>query len=329
MKALALVTALTVLVVAVAASAKSYKNPVVVDQMADPGVFYDSHKHHMYIAAVTGGTANGNKFKLSTSKDLVSWSHTGFTFPKGSKGSPKWAHSDFWAPEISYVGNGNYVLVFSAADKSGQRCIGIAHATDPLGPWHDLGKPFISKAGGTNIDPTLYKSKGGKWYLYWKTFPRSIIWVREMNAKFNGFAAGSTPKQLIVNDLSWEGAVAEGPHMYYRKPYYYLFYSGGQCCTNKPTYAVGVARSKSPTGPFKKKGAPIMRSNGAFKGPGHCSVLDVHGTSKAVMVYHAWRAGHVGGRGERNLMVDVVRWSRDGWPYFHGDVPSSSKQPVP
>ena len=71
-----------------------------------------------------------------------------------------------------------------------------------------------------------------------------------------------------------------------RNGWYYLFYSGHGYCD--ASYAVGVARSRSPYGPWEKKGDPILRTTGWRVGPGHCSVIeDANGQS--VMIYHTWK----------------------------------------
>ena len=65
---------------------------------------------------------------------------------------------------------------------------------------------------------------------------------------------------------------------------HYLLYSGNSYAND--TYAVGVARASSPLGPFQKAGAPLVKSNGSWVGPGHCSVLDTP-AGDTYMVYHA------------------------------------------
>ena len=77
--------------------------------------------------------------------------------------------------------------------------------------------------------------------------------------------------QLIKNELPWENDLVEGPWFVNHGSLYYLFYSANGYCGD--AYAVGVARSKEPLGPYEKRGAPIRVSDAKFKGPGHCSVI--------------------------------------------------------
>ena len=106
---------------------------------------------------------------------------------------------------------------------------------------------------------------------------------------------------------------------------YYLFYSGNGYWGSG--YAVGVARSGSPLGPFVKADAPIVATAGEWIGPGHNAVVDTpaHNT---YLVYHAWRQGHVNGPGDaRVALVDRVFWN-NGWPSVPAG-PSSRSLPVP
>jgi beta-xylosidase len=140
---------------------------------------------------------------------------------------------------------------------------------------------------------------------------------------------GDAAVELISNTLPWEGSLVEGPWHIFRAPYHYIFYSANGYASDR--YAVGVARSKSPLGPYTKKGEPILRSNEKWIGPGHCSVISKHGKNEEfVMVYHSWIKDHVGDDNiGRKMLMDVVKWSSDGWPEIQGGTPSIKPQPKP
>lgn len=130
---------------------------------------------------------------------------------------------------------------------------------------------------------------------------------------------------LITNDQGWEGPLVEGPFVVKKAGYYQLFYSANAYYNG--TYAVGVARSQSPLGPYQKAGPPILKTNAAWVGPGHCSVVDTP-DGDTYMVYHAWQAGHVAGPGDGRLtLVDAVFWE-NGWPVVPA-APSSRSRPMP
>ena len=106
---------------------------------------------------------------------------------------------------------------------------------------------------------------------------------------------------------------------------YWLFYSGNAYYDGR--YAVGVARADSLLGPYTKAPGPIVVTDGAWVGPGHCSVVDVPGAGDW-LVYHAWQAGHVNGPGDgRLVLLDAIDWS-GAWPSVPG-APSTRSRPLP
>ncbi|KKK73861.1 hypothetical protein LCGC14_2889580, partial [marine sediment metagenome] len=112
--------------------------------------------------------------------------------------------------------------------------------------------------------------------------------------------------------------------------FYYLYYSGDNCCGANTHYAVMVARSKNPTGPFEKfsnkSGKPfILNKNDRWLAPGHNSVItDKKGQDW--MMYHA-----IDNRDPENgrvfLMYKITY--ENGWPKISGGTPSVSKSKKP
>ena len=119
--------------------------------------------------------------------------------------------------------------------------------------------------------------------------------------------------------------LVEGAWVTYRDGYYYLFFSGDNCCGEEPTriphYAVMVARSKSATGPFEQYGrvmekntSAILVKNDAWDGPGHNSVIrDAAGQDW--MVYHAVDPKQRINDNfiRRVMLIDLIVY-KDGWP---------------
>ena len=94
--------------------------------------------------------------------------------------------------------------------------------------------------------------------------------------------------RLLEVGEEWEthmGRVAEGPFVLKHKSIYYLTYSANH--TRCRDYAVGVAMSKSPTGPFGKfKGNPILHRNDRFCGVGHHSFTTSRDGKTLICAYH-------------------------------------------
>ena len=119
--------------------------------------------------------------------------------------------------------------------------------------------------------------------------------------------------------------LVEGAWITRRAGWYYLFYSGDNCCGAKADYAVMVARSRSATGPFQTleqtKGIPhsiILEKRGHWHAPGHNSVAhDDQGYDW--LVYHAvdLRRPRTKPTDEVNtrrvMLIDRIDWEA-GWP---------------
>ncbi|NVB81829.1 MAG: family 43 glycosylhydrolase [Kofleriaceae bacterium] len=307
----------------VLARAGQYRNPLG-PTCADPGI--------IKIAGTDGPTfwaaCTGNGFPLFKSRDLVHWTAAGRIFTVATK--PKWAGGNNWAPEIHRVGNGLVAYFTALSPSRGRMCIGAARAASMAGPWRDIGHPLVCDRNVSLIDAHVYSDAAGRHYLYYKTdgnglSPKkpTIIYGHQLRADGAGFVGKR--HALLRNTLGWEGDVVEAPWVIHRGTYYYLFYSGFRYCN--ATYGVGVARSRSPLGPFTKRSAPILKSNGRWAGPGHNSVVRTGG--KAYMVYHAWDAPHAcGDPGGRHLMIDAISW-KGGWPVVNNGTPSRTARQAP
>lgn len=308
----------------VIAAAARYRNPLG-PSCADPGVIKIAGADGpMFWAACTG-----NGYPLFKSRDLVTWERAGKIFTLKTK--PKWAGGAPWAPEIHRIGDGLVAYFTALSPSRGRMCIGAARATRMQGPWTDIGRPLVCDRNVSLIDANVHVDAAtGKRYLYYKTDGNAlrpqqptIIYGHELRADGIGFVGKR--RALLRNTLAWEGDVVEAPWVIHRGGYHYMFYSGFRYCN--ATYGVGVARARSPLGPFVKKSAPIVRSNGTWAGPGHNAVVRAGGAR--YMVYHAWDAPHgCEDGGTRKLMLDVINW-RGGWPVINNGTPSVGPRTAP
>jgi len=304
----------------------TFQNPVVDTDAPDPGVLFYNGLWYM----VTTGCSGSNCYPIRRSKDLAHWEQIGFVLGESTK--PSWACGDFWAPELHVI-NGRVNCYFSARHTNGRLTIGGATAASPEGPFTAFQNPVMSMDYSVIDVNVAYDEESKKPYLVWKVEKDATpILIAELNK--DGSATVGQAKELIRVDQNWEGPLVEGPWIMYHKPYYYLFYSGNPY--NTPNYAVGVARSKSVTGPYQKAATPIMSQIGdgspshKFTGPGHCSVVHVPSTGADVMVYHSWYSGKVGQAPGRVVLADRIFWGDDGWPRVGAaGTPSQRTLPVP
>jgi arabinan endo-1,5-alpha-L-arabinosidase len=156
----------------------------------------------------------------------------------------------------------------------------------------------------------------------------------------------SQPVDLVAtikdeNPANYQRLV-EGAWMTLRDGYYYLFYSGDNCCGDKAHYAVMVARSKSATGPFEtlarstgKSSSAILELNDRWIAPGHNSVIR-DGSGQDWIFYHAidsknryLKDGIGGDRDVRRIMLMDRIVYRNGWPMIDSSSPSTMRQAGP
>ena len=317
----------------------TFANPVLDRDFPDPAVIRASDGYHYaYATQTTGADGRTINIQVARSRDLVSWEHLGDALPA----KPSWAArtQDFWAPDVAEHG-GRYYLYYSAkpdealTDESRGLCLAVATAERPEGPFTDSGRPLQCGPGFVNIDPMAFDDPAtGRRLLYWGS-GFGPIKVQELAEDRTSFAPGSAPVDLVAVDRTDDPAnyrrLVEGAWVIRRGPYYYLFFSGDNCCGPNIHYAAMVARSRSATGPFEVLPEPILAARGTWIGPGHNSVVrDSAGTDW--IVYHAVDARRprtlpgddVNTR--RIMLIDRLEW-RDGWPRAVG--PSEGPVPAP
>jgi arabinan endo-1,5-alpha-L-arabinosidase len=333
MRALLLLLALTVSSCAPAprGAPATFANPVLDADFPDPAVLKAPDGFYYAYATQTDRNPPTLNLQVARSRDLVRWEPLGDALPV----KPVWASKtwDFWAPHAARH-EGRYFLYYSAKpdaaltdDKQGL-CLAVATSDRPEGPFTDIGRPLQCGESFVNIDPMAYDDPAtGKRLLYWGSGFQPIK-VRELAPDRLSFAAGSAAVDLVppVKGGDYQ-ALVEGAWMVRRDGYYYLFFSGDNCCGKDAHYAVMVARSRSATGPYEKLGHPILEARGPWLAPGHNSVID-DSAGQTWIVYHAvdTRRPGVPVNTRRIMLIDRIVW-KDGWPEVAG--PTERPQPAP
>ncbi|HZC38987.1 MAG TPA: glycoside hydrolase family 43 protein, partial [Sphingomicrobium sp.] len=308
----------------------------------DPALIHAPDGSYYAYATQTLRDGRWINIQVARSADLVHWEHLGDALPE----KPVWAKDtqDFWAPSVIFDGS-TYFMYYSATPdvahhpKRGH-CLAIATSPSPAGPFVDVGMPLLLGMGFEFIDPMAYDDPvTGKRLLYWGSGFQPLK-VQELAEDRMSFAPGSVPIDLV-----WPNPVkgafprlVEASWVTRREDFYYLFYSGDNCCGPDAHYGVMVARSRSATGPFQTleaaKGVPhslMLFKSERWLAPGHNSIV----TDKAGevwIVYHAidvnrprqTQEDEINSR--RILLMDRIAW-KDGWP--HVGTPSEEPQIAP
>jgi arabinan endo-1,5-alpha-L-arabinosidase len=302
-------------------------NPVLDADFPDPAVLRASDGFYYAYATQTERDGKWLNIQVARSADLMKWEHLGDALPA----KPGWASKtqDFWAPHV-HQADGRYFLYYSAKpnvaltdDKRGL-CLAVATARSPIGPFVDMGKPLQCGDSFVNIDPMAFDDpQTGKRLLYWGSGFQPIK-VQELSSDRTSFEAGTEPIDLLPtiksDDPDEYQKLVEGAWVTRRDGWYYLFYSGDNCCGPKAHYAVLVARSRSATGPFEN--APdkvILEKDARWNAPGHNSVA-TDDRGQDWMVYHAVDVRRPRSKPtdevntRRVMLIDRIEW-RNGWPF--------------
>jgi arabinan endo-1,5-alpha-L-arabinosidase len=342
------------------ASAGVYTNPVFDFDFPDPTVVRASDG--WFYAYATQGPVEGSihNIQLARSPDLISWER----LPDALPTKPSWASGTqlFWAPDVHRRGN-TFFMYFSAgldparadrfkreagdaASKEGVFCLGVATSKTAAGPFADSGKPLKCGLSFVNIDPMAFDDpQTGRKYLYWGSGFQPIR-VQELSRDRLSFRQGSAPVELVKADKNIPfQTLIEGAWVTYRRGYYYLFYSGENCChgpLQEIKYAAMVARSRKATGPFQtlagataRKDSAILRRNDVWIAPGHNSIV-TDDAGQDWIAYHGINVNKPylsteisGDRSVRRVMLlDRIIYS-DGWPQIETGTPSKGQRPAP
>lgn len=274
--------------------------------LADPTIFTWKGTHYAF---GTNGAGSNNGFPVFVSQDLVHWADKGTALKKGEAFGDK----GFWAPQVFHHNN-KFYMAYTANEQ-----IAIAESEQVTGPYRQKDIRAIP-SDKRQIDPFVFFDEG-KIYLYHVRLDSgNRIYVGELNKEMTDLIPGTVQKCLQA-EKGWEDTqnvpwpVMEGPTVIKKDKLYYLFYS----CNDfrNIDYAVGVAVSSSPTGPWKRyEDNPIIsRKNTGENGSGHGDVFRVQDTWYYVFHTHFNSTK----TGPRRTYLTELNWDKT----FPSVVPSS------
>jgi arabinan endo-1,5-alpha-L-arabinosidase len=315
----------------------TYHNPVLDADFPDPSVLRAPDGYYYAYATQTKRAGEILNFQAARSLDLSTWEYLGEVLPT----KPTWAATTqrFWAPDVSRHPDGRYLMYYSAQPDGPEPglCLGVAVADRPEGPFVDSGEPLLAGGPGfENIDPMRFVDPAdGRQWLFWGS-GFGPLRVRELSADGLGFAEDSVAQVIVetrqAGDPALYGHLIEGSWVHYRQGWYYLFYSGDNCCGPDARYAVLVARARHATGPYQTltqatgTAGTILTENARWQAPGHNSLItDLSGQDW--MLYHAIdrqqptfdAINDEQGYSRRVMLLSKVNYNEEGWPVVESE----------
>jgi arabinan endo-1,5-alpha-L-arabinosidase len=279
----------------------------------------------------------GPGISVFSSKDMKNWRKERQVFAQTpdwvTKAIPRFRGNSMWAPDISYQ-NGKYYLYYSvSAFGKNTSCIGVAvnktlDSASADYKWEDLGKVVQSVPGRdlwNAIDPNLVIDDNKTPWLTFGSFWEGMKMVKLNNdlatiaQPEEWYTIAKRPRDFGIPDSSAGNAALEGPFIFKKDKYYYLFVSRDYCCRGERSdYKVVVGRSEKATGPFLDKDGVDLAKNGGtlivqgdnkeWFGAGHNSAYTFDG--KDYIIYHGYDAKD---RGRSKLIIQQLKWD-NGWP---------------
>ena len=285
----------------------TYKNPILFADYSDPDVIRVGDTY--YMTASSFNYVPG--LPILISKDLVNWKLANYALDKinyEKYDEPQHAKG-VWAPAIRYH-EGEFYIYYGMPDEG----IFMVKTKDALGKWEE---PVLVLEGKGLIDPCPFWDEDGKAYVvhgYAKSRIgfKSFLGIFEMS--WDGKAAIGED-HILYNGLETQPTI-EGPKVYKRDGYYYIFAPAGSVKTGWQT----VLRSKDIHGPFEEK-IVLHRGNTEINGPHQGALVDtVNGDEWFV---HFQDRGMYG----RIVHLQPVSWV-DGWAVMGENASDYCGEPV-
>jgi beta-xylosidase len=219
----------------------TYKNPVINADYSDPDAIRVGDDYYMISSSFTQIPG----LPILHSKDLVNWKLIGHALHRQPPYDvyDKVQHgAGVWAPSIRFHNNEFYIY-YPDPDFG----IYLIKSKQITGPWSE---PVLVEAGKGLIDPCPLWDDNGKAYLAHayagsRAGFKSILVIKEMNAAGNRVIG----HPVMVFDGHDADPTVEGPKLYKRNGYYYIFAPAGGVSTGWQL----VLRSKQIYGPYEKK----------------------------------------------------------------------------
>ena len=288
----------------------TYRNPVLAGDYSDPDVVRVGSDYYLTASSFT----NVPGLPILHSRDLVNWTIVGHALERVEPDShyrvPR-RGGGVWAPAIRYRG-GKFLIYYPDPDRG----IFVVSASDPRGPWSAPARVDSTKGA---IDPApFWDDDGSAWLVHAYAGSRAgfnnVITLKRMNAEgTRTLDAGITivdgkqlpPVRANFGTAPWR--VTEGPKLYKREGYYYVFAPSGGV---KQGWQ-GVFRARHIQGPYEARNV-LDQGRTEINGPHQGAWVTTQAGEDWFI--HFQDTDSYG----RRVWLEPMRW-RNGWPAIGAD----------
>jgi beta-xylosidase len=277
----------------------TYRNPILHADYSDPDVVRVGND--FYLVASSFNSAPG--LPILHSQDLVNWTILGHALPRQPPfdvfSRPQHGNG-VWAPAIRYH-NGEFYIFYPDPDFG----IYLVKAKDPAGPWSE---PRLIKEAKGWIDPCPFWDDDGKAYLV-SAFARSRAGVKSILviSRMSEDGTKLLDDGVMVFDGHEHDPTVEGPKLYKRNGFYYIFAPAGGVETGWQL----ALRSKSIYGPYERK-VVLAQGKTNINGPHQGAWIET--ASRESWFIHFQDKGPYG----RIVHLQPMKWIND-WPVIGSD----------
>ena len=287
---------------------ETYTNPILYLDYSDPDAIRVGDDYYMTASSFT----NTPGLPILHSRNLVNWQVVGYALnnvPEERYIKP--VHGcGVWAPSIRYH-EGLFYICFPMPDEG----IYMITAQDARGPW---SQPKNIKPGAGYIDPCPFWDEDGRAYLVYGVAKsrigyKSVLYISEM-APDGMSLIGPETKVFDGNENGQE--TTEGPKLYKRNGYYYIFAPAGGV---KIGWQLAM-RSRNIYGPYEFK---IIMEQGDtdINGPHQGAWVDTAGGEDWFLHFQdVYSAGRI-------INLEPMHWEND-WPVIGQPVREYKKPTI-
>jgi len=277
----------------------TYKNPVLFADYSDPDVIRVGDD--FYLIASSFNSAPG--LPILHSQDLVNWSILGHVFSRQPPfevfNKPQHGNGA-WAPAIRYH-QGEFYVFYPDPDFG----IYMSRTKNPAGPWSE---PLLIKAAKGWIDPCPFWDEDGQAYLV-NAFAGSRAGVKSILviSRISNDGTRLLDEGVIVFDGHDKNPTVEGPKLYKRNGFYYIFAPAGGVETGWQL----ALRAKNIFGPYEQK-IVLAQGKTPINGPHQGAWIETQ-TGESWFIHFQDRGAY-----GRVVHLQPMRWLND-WPIIGVD----------